>query len=70
MSNVLDSLPPELTRQRIVGAAEAATFNNVSLSHWRRLYRTGKTPKAVMVGERKLGWRIGDLIDHLTAKAA
>jgi predicted DNA-binding transcriptional regulator AlpA len=62
---VLDTLPAELTRHRILSAAQAAQLWGVSLPHWRRLYRLGKVPAPIHIGERKLGWRAGDLIDAL-----
>jgi predicted DNA-binding transcriptional regulator AlpA len=70
MSSTLDSLPTELSRQRVLNSSEAAMFVGLSLPHFRRLYRAGKVPRPLQLGERKLGWRIGDLVDHLAAKAA
>ena len=64
----LANLPSDLGRSRILGAAASATFWGVSLPHWRRLYRTGKVPRPIKVGERKLGWRIGDLADALAVR--
>ena len=46
----------------------ASAFWGVSLPHWRRLYRTGKVPHPIKVGERKLGWRVGALADALNAR--
>lgn len=69
----LEGLSPEVAAQitlnRVVGAAEAAAFCNFSLPHWRRLYRTGKVPKPVKLGGRKLGWRQGALIDFNAQRA-
>ena len=64
----LSSLPAELRRDRILSAAASATYWGVSLPHWRRLYRTGKVPHPIKVGERKLGWRVGALADALNAR--
>jgi|ERR1700722_183621 predicted DNA-binding transcriptional regulator AlpA len=64
----LANLPPNLGRSRILDAATASAFWGVSLPHWRRLYRTGKVPQPVRVGERKLGWRVGVLADALAAR--
>ena len=66
----LSSLPAELRRDRILSAAASATFWGVSLPHWRRLYRAGKVPHPIKIGERKLGWRIGTLADALEARAS
>ena len=64
----LADLPSDLGRSRILDAAMASAFWGVSLPHWRRLYRTGKVPRPIKVGERKLGWRIGDLADALAER--
>jgi len=64
----LADLPSDLGRSRILDAAMASAFWGVSLPHWRRLYRTGKVPRPIKVGERKLGWRIGDLADALAVR--
>jgi predicted DNA-binding transcriptional regulator AlpA len=32
------------------------------------MYRTGAVPKPIKIGERKLGWRIGALVDALKAR--
>lgn len=57
----IETLPADLSAHRVLGAAQAADLCNVSLAHWRRLYRTGKVPAPIMISTRKLGWRIGDL---------
>ncbi len=66
----LDFLPPELARSRVLDSAQAARFWGVSLPHWRRMYRLGQVPKPIKLSARKLGWRVGDLIDALAARAA
>ena len=66
---ILANLPFDLGRNRVLSAAASAEFWGVSLSHWRRLYRTKKVPQPIKVGERKLGWRIGVLADALAALA-
>jgi predicted DNA-binding transcriptional regulator AlpA len=64
----LANLPSDLGRNRVLDAATSSAFWGVSLPHWRRLYRAGKVPQPVKVGERKLGWRIGVLADALAAR--
>ncbi|MFH6781152.1 MULTISPECIES: helix-turn-helix transcriptional regulator [Methylobacterium] len=63
----LDDLPREVASQiamnRIVGAAEAASFCNYSLPHWRRLYRAKRVPAPVKLNGRKVGWKLGTLIE-------
>ena len=63
-------LPPQLEAARVVSAAQAAAYWGVSLPHWRRLYRAGRVPRPLKIGERKLGWRSRDLIDGLNERAS
>jgi predicted DNA-binding transcriptional regulator AlpA len=69
MTNGLDSLPADISRFRILNAAQSATFWGVSLPSWRRLYRDKKVPDPIKLSERRLGWRAGDLIDALEKRA-
>jgi len=62
------ALPPQLEAARVVSAAQAAAYWGVSLPHWRRLYRAGRVPRPIKVGERKLGWRSGDLLAAIEAR--
>jgi prophage regulatory protein len=64
----LANLPSDLGRSRVLDAAAASAFWGISLPHWRRLYRTGKVPQPIKIGERKLGWRVGVLADALAAR--
>ena len=74
MTTYLDGLPSdvatEVAMNRIVGAADAAKFCNISLAHWRRLYRAKKVPAPIRLGERKLGWRLGTLIEFNSKRGA
>jgi predicted DNA-binding transcriptional regulator AlpA len=65
----LNNLPSDLGRNRILDAEASAAYWGVSVPHWRRLYRAGKVPRPVKIGDRKLGWRIGDLADGLAKRA-
>lgn len=67
---ILSNLPSDLGRNRVLDAEASAAFWGVSLPHWRRLYRAGKVPRPLKVGERKLGWRVGVLADALAARDA
>jgi len=64
------ALPPQLEAARVVSAAQAAAYWGVSLPHWRRLYRAGRVPRPIKIGERKLGWRAGDLLAAIERRAA
>jgi predicted DNA-binding transcriptional regulator AlpA len=68
--NYLNTLPPDLGRNRVLDSRNSAEFWSVSLPHWRRLYRAGKVPPPILIGDRKYGWRVGDLIDALAKRAS
>ncbi|WP_157934722.1 helix-turn-helix domain-containing protein [Microvirga ossetica] len=68
MTQTLTSLPDGIVRQRVLNTSEAAAFLNFSVSHLRRLYRRGGIPAPIQLGARKLGWRLGDLIDWVAAR--
>jgi predicted DNA-binding transcriptional regulator AlpA len=68
-ANNLSALSLEIERHRILDSAQASAFWGVSLPHWRRLYRSRQVPAPIKIGERKLGWRAGDLIDGLEDRA-
>lgn len=55
------NFPDELIGSRVLKTKDAATLLGVSLSHFRRLYWRGQLPAPVRLGERLLGWRVGDL---------
>lgn len=64
----VDNLPAEAAKEialkRVLSTAEAAEFAGYSLGHFRRLIAAGKTPAPVRLGLRKMGFRLGDLIEH------
>jgi predicted DNA-binding transcriptional regulator AlpA len=68
MATNLPDFPAEITRSRVVDTAAAAEFCNLSVPHWRRLYRAGRVPPPVRLSARKYGWRIGDFIDWVQSK--
>jgi predicted DNA-binding transcriptional regulator AlpA len=65
----LAALPTEAVTGRILNSGQAAQYWGVSLPHWRRLYRAKKVPAPIRIGDRKYGWRLGDLIDGLAERA-
>ncbi|WP_404286439.1 helix-turn-helix transcriptional regulator [Microvirga sp. RSM25] len=69
MTNVLEQLPTEIARHRVLNSADAAKFYGVSLPQWRLLYRRKAVPAPIKLSERRYGWRVGDLIDALEARA-
>jgi len=55
-------LPESLMVERILGLC------GVSLPTFNRLGRAGKLPPAIQISERRIGWRVPDLIEHLKAQ--
>jgi predicted DNA-binding transcriptional regulator AlpA len=68
MSSMLDTLPPELGRHRILDSRATCEFVGISVAQWRRMRTVGETPAPIMLGSKKHGWRIGDLIDWLASR--
>ncbi|MEI6536832.1 MAG: AlpA family phage regulatory protein [Verrucomicrobiaceae bacterium] len=58
----LASLPPEVTRKRLVGTADVAVLTDLTPCHIRRLLRQRKFPRPIRVGARKLAWRLSDIV--------
>jgi predicted DNA-binding transcriptional regulator AlpA len=54
-------------RDRYLGTNEAARFTGHSIVQWRKLVKTGRVPRPVRIGERKLLWRLSTLSDFMTA---
>jgi len=63
----LGDLPDSLTPERILSAAQAAQFIGISRSTFTRMRRAGKLPPSLQLSERRIGWRVRDLIEHLEA---
>jgi predicted DNA-binding transcriptional regulator AlpA len=69
-SSAVNSLPYELARHRVLPTQQACEFTGVSVAQWRRLRMRGGVPAPIMIGARKQGWRLGDLIDWLASRKA
>jgi predicted DNA-binding transcriptional regulator AlpA len=61
-------LPDVLGQERILSAQQAAELFGVSVATFRRQYWAGKVPPALRVSDRRLGWRVRDLIEHLSKR--
>jgi predicted DNA-binding transcriptional regulator AlpA len=70
VTSPLESLPADIARHRILNTEQTAAFIGFSIPHTRRLYRDKKMPEPLKLSERKLGWRVGDLVDWLAARSA
>ena len=64
----LDNIPASLNRERLLDTVQSAEFLNLSVVHFRRMYRAGKVPPPVKIGERKYGWRLRTLIEFVSSK--
>ncbi len=67
-STAVNSQRSDLTHHCVLSTAEAAAFLNFSIPHFRRLYRSGDVPAPIHLSTRKLGWRMGDLIDWIATR--
>ena len=61
-------LPDSLTPERILSAAQAAQFIGLSRPTLNRMRRAGKLPPAIQISERRIGWRVRDLVAYLKAQ--
>jgi len=68
--SIVEVLPPEIARKRILGAKPAAAFIGLSVSEFRRRARIGEVPGPVKLSEHRIGWRLGDLCDWLDTRPA
>lgn len=59
----LDTLPPEIARRRIMKTRDAAAFCGLSVNTLRNMREAGTIPAPLHLSERRIGWRIGDLLD-------
>jgi predicted DNA-binding transcriptional regulator AlpA len=66
--SVLDQLPPEIARHRVLSTRDCCEFVGVSIAEWRRMRRAGEAPPPILIGTQKQGWRIGDLIDWIASR--
>ncbi len=60
--STLASLPREIVMRRVIGTKDAAAFCGLSVPTFRRLKDRNEIPQPIRLSERRLGWRIGDLI--------
>jgi predicted DNA-binding transcriptional regulator AlpA len=58
-------IPDILTPERILSVAQGAQLYGISVATFRRLKRAGKLPPSLQLSERRIGWRVRDLIEHL-----
>jgi predicted DNA-binding transcriptional regulator AlpA len=69
MSSLLENLPPDLGRQRVLSTRQACEFVGISVAHWRRIRAHGEAPAPILIGTRKHGWKVADLIDWIASRS-
>ena len=65
----MSTLPQSLDEHRVLNARQGAELLGVSLATFRRLHAAGKLPPAIQLSERRLGWRVRDLLEHLAKRS-
>lgn len=66
MSRTITSeLPVEAAHHRILNKAQVAELIGQHPAQVGRLVKAGRLPQPFRIGERKLGWRLGAVLDHL-----
>jgi predicted DNA-binding transcriptional regulator AlpA len=68
MAPTLNDLPAELAAKRVLGTSQAAAFVGVSVRSWERMRAEGKTPPAVQLGTRRLGYTVEALNMWIVAR--
>ena len=63
-----DNFSEGLERRRVIAEARAADLAALSLPHFRRLRRASQGPRFVRLGERRVGYRVGDVLDWIDAR--
>jgi predicted DNA-binding transcriptional regulator AlpA len=66
----LGAFPLEVARHRILDVKETAVFLSLSVPSVRRLHREKQIPEAVRLSARRIGWKLGDLLEWLEARSA
>ena len=65
----MSTLPECLDQSRVLSARQAAEMFGVSIATFRRLHWSGKLPSPIQLSERRLGWRVRDLLEHLEKRS-
>lgn len=65
---VIDALPPNTARSRVLGLTASAEFIGLSVNTCRRMYAAGTLPRPIKLNTRKYGYQLGTLIDWLEAR--
>jgi prophage regulatory protein len=63
-------LPPEIARHRVLDERAAAAFIGLSAPTLERIRKLGRAPRHLRLSERRLGYKVCDLLAWLEARAA
>lgn len=62
-------LPAELTKYRVLPPRQAAQVLGISEATLERLRASNKAPRAVLLSERRIGYRLSDIESWLEARS-
>lgn len=65
---MINDLPPEFARRRVLRMSDAAAYCGLSVRTFKRLRERGALPEPLSVSGHRLGWRLGDLVDLLDCR--
>jgi predicted DNA-binding transcriptional regulator AlpA len=63
-------IPDYLSGAQLVGTAQLGNLLNYTPVHIRRLVNQGKLPSPMVIGGRKLAWRVSDIKAFLDGQVA
>ena len=66
-SDPLAQMDETIRTHRLLSSRQTAALLNCSTVHLRRLARSGKIPKPLRIGDRKLAWRASEITTLLKA---
>jgi predicted DNA-binding transcriptional regulator AlpA len=69
-AELLSGLPPEVAKYRVLDTRQTCAFVGTSIPNWRLMRSRGEAPAPILIGRKKHGWRVGDLIAWLDSRAA
>lgn len=69
LAPVIAGLPAALAGSRILSERQAANFLDLSEGTLERMRKAGRAPRHVLLSERRLGYRISDLVAFVDSRA-
>ena len=68
--NNAKSLPADAAVHRVLNSKQTAEVANTSERQIRRMVRAGTFPKPIRLTDRKIGWKLSDLLAHFESRRA